>query len=172
MGVILIALSSAGIQGMPHSSTMSYSSVLGADNLWVMLLLMCEKEHNGVPGYCKKDLFISSQTYCQQLECSHSTLPFFASGVLDFRFQDYFWLVARCIAHAWAWHTYPMSWAHIIESKWQRGVGTFELLAIWLTEKKTKAEVVVSHDSIKKHIRVWQRNVVPDVSPEELGITN
>ncbi len=69
--------------------------------------------------------------FCQQVECPHSTLPLFASGGLDFRFLDYFRLVARCIAHTCAWRTYIMTWAHIIWPKWQRGVGTLELLAVW-----------------------------------------
>ncbi len=33
---------------------------------------------------------------------SHSTLPVFASGSLDFQFRDYLWLVVICIVHTCA----------------------------------------------------------------------
>ncbi len=54
---------------------------------------------------------------------THSTLPFFASVGLDFRFLDYFQMVARCIVQACARRSYTMSPAHIIRPKWQHGVG-------------------------------------------------
>ncbi len=50
-------------------------------------------------------------------------LPFFASGELDFRFQDYFRLVVRCIVYRCAWHSSSMNLAHIIQPKLQQGVG-------------------------------------------------
>ncbi len=61
----------------------------------------------------------SLQLYRQQLECPHSTLPFFASVSWIFRFLDYFQLVARCIVHTCARRSYIMSSAHIIGPKWQ-----------------------------------------------------
>ncbi len=53
---------------------------------------------------------------------NHSSLPFFASGGLDFRFWDYFQLIAKCIAHACAWHSDIMSSINIIWPKSQWGV--------------------------------------------------
>ncbi len=53
--------------------------------------------------------------------CCHS-LPL-VPGLLSFGY--------KIIVHTCAWHSYPMSWAHIIWPKWQRGVGTLELLAVW-----------------------------------------
>ncbi len=46
--------------------------------------------------------------YCQQLEFPHSPLQFFASGGWNFRFRDYFQLVARCGVHACARCSYTI----------------------------------------------------------------
>ncbi len=51
---------------------------------------------------------------------SHSTLPFCAYGNWDFKFWDYFRLVARCVVHACACRSYTMSSAHIIGPKSQQ----------------------------------------------------
>ncbi len=70
--------------------------------------------------------------YCQQLECPHSSLPFFASGGWNFLFWDYFRLVTRYIVHTCARCSYTMSSAHIIGPKWQRWSGWhLSCLAVW-----------------------------------------
>ncbi len=62
---------------------------------------------------------------------------------LDFQFLNYFRLVAKCIVHTCAWRNYPMSWAHIIRPKWQRGVETLEVLAVWHQCKVIKVRVFI-----------------------------
>ncbi len=56
-----------------------------------------------------------------QLECPHEchSLPRGGVGAGNFQFWHYFRLVARCIVHACARHSYTMSSAHIIGPKWQ-----------------------------------------------------
>ncbi len=62
-------------------------------------------------------------TYCQHVEFLTLHLPFFASEGWNFRFRDYFWLVARCTVHACARYSYTLSSAHIKGPKWLHGVG-------------------------------------------------
>lgn len=60
------------------------------------------------------------------------SLSLLASRGLYFWFQNYFWLVAWCGAHAYAWRSDTISSAHIMWPKllWE-GVDQFELMAVW-----------------------------------------
>ncbi len=64
------------------------------------------------------------------LSVNYSSLPFVASGDVNFQFWDYFQLIGWCIAHMCSWHSHTMNPALIIcpKSEWglvdTRAVGT------------------------------------------------
>ncbi len=77
----------------------------------------------GVVACVQFTIIVNKSAYCQELECSTSTLPFFASGGWNFRFWYYFRLVARCIVHACVRRSYTMNSAYRIGPKWQQWSG-------------------------------------------------
>ncbi len=97
-----------------HSCPMSGSSPLATASMSKFTL---PRRHFGIA------LFQHLQHTASNLSVTHTMLPFFASGGLDFRFWDYFQLVARCIVHACAWRCNTMSPIHIICPKSQHGMG-------------------------------------------------
>ncbi len=80
---------------------------------------------------------IKANTTLPAVQVSQFTLPFFASGGWNFRFQDYFRLIARCIIHACARPSYTMSSARIIGPKWQGVSGWHSsCLVLWVNSYK------------------------------------
>ncbi len=74
-------------------------TVLGAWTVLPCLSSQCRHFQAGIYLILVIQIFYTS-SYCQQLECPYCTLTFFASGDWNFRFLDYFRLVARCIVRA------------------------------------------------------------------------
>ncbi len=80
---------------------------------------------------------------------TYSTLPFFASGGRDFRFLDYFRLVARYIVHACLWRSYTMSLAKITAwSGWYSSCSQYDGLMGMMFRRNTSTYSV--------QIEIWK----------------
>ncbi len=96
------------------------------DNLDFIYLNMCICKYAHCPrtlpthiAHCSCRHTQTTRPYCQQLECHPLHAAVLCICGLKCLVRDYFPLVARCIVHACASHSYIMSSAQIIDPKSQ-----------------------------------------------------